>query len=363
MATENTTRVIELSDDDIWSNLDNIQELREKLDGEWEEEQVKESEGGEKSGHATTTKGGSEEKNEGKQETKNQPSQSQEQGDNDSEPKPKEKEPKKDKELNLKQNMKCWIKPKEYDLVKTAIEQNWNPLLYGEAGCGKTDMCIKAAEDLGLDFYTNSSVKDEFKLEGSQDIHGNYIPSQFYLAFSKGGLYLLDEIDGSNPDVLIAINTALSQGCMSFPVVGLVKKHKNFRFAATANTVCDGASIKYAGRNTLDGATTNRFGIWIECKYDPKVEKAICKDDELRSFVQDYRKSCSKVGLDEIVSYRQLGTIYQAMFGKTKLDAKTAIRNMLLRGVAKENGKLIYSHMQFEDNVYYNTLRDLVGAK
>lgn len=359
MANEIRTKEFELSDDDIWSNLDNIQSLREKLDGEWEEE-VEEREGKDSS---TTSMEGSQKEQESNSNQKSETEQKQNENGNDGEPKQQENKPKENKELDLKQDMKCWIKPKEFNLVKMAIEQNWNPLLYGEAGCGKTDMCIKAAQELGLDFYTNSSVKDEFKLEGSQDIHGNYIPSQFYLAFKNGGLYLLDEIDGSNPDVLIAINTALSQGCMSFPVVGLVKKNKNFRFAATANTICDGASIKYSGRNGLDGATTNRFGQWIECKYDPKVEKAICKDDELRSFIQDYRKSCSKVGLDEIISYRQLGTIYQAMFGKTKLDAKTAIRTMLLRGVEKENGKLIYSHMQFEDNIYYNTLKELVGAK
>ena len=259
--------------------------------------------------------------------------------------------------------MKCWIKPKNYDLVKFAIENDTNPILYGESGCGKTEMCLQVAKDLGLDFYTNSSVKDEFKLEGSQDINGNYIPSQFYQAFANGGLYLLDEVDGSNSDVLITINTALSQGCMSFPVVGLVKKHRNFRFAATANTICDGASIRYVGRNQLDGATKNRFGQWIKCEYDAKVEKVICKNDELRNFIKDYRKACVKNGLDEIVSYRQMSLIYKALFGKNKLDTKTAIRTMLLRGLDDENGRLVYNQMQFEDNIYYNTLKSLVGIK
>lgn len=344
------TKEFELKDDDIWSNLDNLQELREKLNGEWQEE---EGEPSENSGSSDLDV--EEETAQTEEEQKNQSSEKNEEQ--------KEEQPKGDKKLDLDTDLKCWIKPKNYDLVKFAIENDTNPILYGESGCGKTEMCLQVAKDLGLDFYTNSSVKDEFKLEGSQDINGNYIPSQFYQAFANGGLYLLDEVDGSNSDVLITINTALSQGCMSFPVVGLVKKHKNFRFAATANTICDGASIRYVGRNQLDGATKNRFGQWIKCEYDAKVEKVICKNDELRNFIKDYRKACVKNGLDEIVSYRQMSLIYKALFGKNKLDAKTAIRTMLLRGLDDENGRLVYNQMQFEDNIYYNTLKSLVGVK
>lgn len=349
------TKEFELKDDDIWSNLDNISELREKLNGEWQEKDSSESENENEEVEEQKTSS-----------SENGKEQSQSQNEEEKSSKSEEQEqqpPKKDKELDLSPDLKCWIKPKNYDLVKFAIENDTNPILYGESGCGKTEMCLQIARDLGLDFYTNSSVKDEFKLEGSQDINGNYIPSQFYQAFANGGLYLLDEVDGSNSDVLITINTALSQGCMSFPVVGLVKKHKNFRFAATANTICDGASIRYVGRNQLDGATKNRFGQWIKCEYDPKVEKVICKDDELRNFIKDYRKSCVKNGLDEIVSYRQMSLIYKALFGKNKLDAKTAIKTMLLRGLDDENGRLVYNNMQFENNIYYKTLKELVGAK
>src|SRR5215217_6156820 len=68
----------------------------------------------------------------------------------------------------------------------------------------------------------------------------------------------MDEIDAGNANVIIQVNAALSNGYCSFPD-GMVQRHDDFIFLASANTFGDGASRQYVGRNQLDAATLDRF--------------------------------------------------------------------------------------------------------
>jgi hypothetical protein len=81
---------------------------------------------------------------------------------------------------------------------------------------------------------------------------------------------VLDEIDASDPNVLLYLNT-LENGYMSFPDK-LVEVHPDFRLLATANPQDNHKD--YNGRSKLDAATLDRFDI-IEIEIDPNLEQAL----------------------------------------------------------------------------------------
>lgn len=332
---------------DIYDYVGNVDLLRRKVAGEDTTEEEKELGIGEKT--KGDDKGGTKEKKV-----------KQDCGDNVKEPEEK-KEEEKDKELKLDGEVDVYIKPKEYDLVKQQLmpPYNENVLLKGEAGCGKTEMAKALAQDLGLDFYSDSAINDEYKLIGYQDANGVYHETPFYQAFTKGGLYLLDEIDASNSNVLTTINTALANGFMTFPSKGQVQKNPNFKCIATANTFGEGASMNYVGRNQLDGATLDRF-VFISVDYDRRVENKLCKDKELLDFLIDFRKASIMSGIFTICGYRAEKRMYLARHSESKVDTNTALQIYVVKSLCGEDLTKIYGSMKANvDNEFYEGLRAL----
>jgi len=103
--------------------------------------------------------------------------------------KPKKEEPV--KEISLVEEEKE-IRHEKYNLIKTCIEQNEAVYLVGDAGTGKNFTLEQIAWDLGLDFYFTNSVQQEYKITGFIDAGGVYHETEFYKAFTKGGLFFLD---------------------------------------------------------------------------------------------------------------------------------------------------------------------------
>lgn len=164
------------------------------------------------------------------------------------------------------------FKNAQEDNIKALLAHRVNVLLLGPTGSGKTETSKKVAADLGLEFYYCNAVLDEFKLTGFMNAMGHYQSTPFYEAFTKGGLFLFDEMDASIPEALLTINMALANGEMNFPD-GLHQKHEDFMVIATANTI-KGANINYTGRTQLDAASLNRFAC-LELDYDVNVEACI----------------------------------------------------------------------------------------
>lgn len=148
-------------------------------------------------------------------------------------------------------------------------------LLVGPAGTGKTHGAANVATAFGLEFYSIAvgSQTSKSDLVGYMDANHNYVSTQFRQSYENGGLFLLDEADAGNSNVLILLNAALSNGYMAFPDK-MVKRHDDFRMVATANTFGHGASRQYVGRNQLDAATLDRF-VTIAWDIDDKIESAL----------------------------------------------------------------------------------------
>ena len=202
-------------------------------------------------------------------------------------------------------NLVKGIKHSQLPSLINMVGAGLNVMLTGSAGSGKTHAATQVAEALGVKFYALSVGAQTSKSDivGFIDAGGTYRTTPFRQAYEKGGVFVMDEIDAGNSNVLIQINSALSNGICSFPDKQ-VKAHKDFHFIATANTYGKGESMKYVGRNRLDAATLDRFTI-IHWNIDEKVERAIAGDDiAIYKAIAAARSYCERSEIDAMITPR-----------------------------------------------------------
>lgn len=196
-----------------------------------------------------------------------------------------------------------------FDRVCNRIARGIWVYLYGPTGSGKNVMAKQVADALGLDFYYQAHTLDRFELTGFIDANGNYQPSEFYKAYKNGGLFMLDELDASDENALITLNSA-SNGYFAFPC-GTIQAHPNFRVIAAGNTYGRGADEEYTGRRVMDASSLGRF-IPRYHGYTREVDMAAADNDEaLVSFFDTMRAIKSELGVSMILSPRQIKGIKQ----------------------------------------------------
>lgn len=218
----------------------------------------------------------------------------------------------------------------QFNTIKTCIEADIPVYLCGEAGTGKNYTLMEMAKELGLEFYFTNSVQQEYKLTGFIDAGGTYHETEFYKAFTQGGLFFLDEIDASIPEVLVLLNAAIANRYFEFPN-GRVDAHPDFRVVAAGNTVGSGADEMYTGRLSLDQATLDRFVI-IEFDYDRNVELSLAKGNEqLVNFVRQLRKSAKQQGIRATFSYRCIISV--VALEASGMDIKTILKIAVFKGM------------------------------
>lgn len=148
-----------------------------------------------------------------------------------------------------------------------------NIFLSGPAGSGKSTAAEAVATALGLPFAFNGAIDTEYKLLGFTDAMGRLVSRPFRAIWEGGGVYLFDEVDGSMPSALLALNAALANGWCDFPD-GTIKRHPDCVIIAAGNTWGNGATAKFIGRNKLDGASLDRF-VRTEWPIDETLEAAL----------------------------------------------------------------------------------------
>lgn len=167
------------------------------------------------------------------------------------------------------------------------VHQFW----VGEAGAGKSHTAAQIAEALGLPFHETPVCNQTSKTDllGYTSITtGQVIRTEFREAYENGGVFLLDEMDKGNANVLSVINSALSNGRCAFPD-GIVKQNPDFILIGAGNTYGNGANRQYVGSNQIDAATLNRFVI-EEYPYDEDLEMAIAGNPTFTAYVQAVRQ-------------------------------------------------------------------------
>lgn len=240
----------------------------------------------------------------------------------------------------------------KFELVLAFAMANEPVFLCGPAGSGKNVLCKQIAESMGLDFYFSNAVTQEYKITGFTDAMGVFHESQFYKAFKNGGVFMLDEMDASIPEVLIILNSAIANKYFDFPApIGYVEAHEDFRVVAAGNTYGTGASYQYVGRNQLDMASLDRFAI-VKIDYCKAIEEQCAMGNkDLLEFIRDFRKASEKAGINTVTSYRSINRI--AKLHKA-LGITETLRTCLIKGLERDDINMIKSSMNYNPlNEFY----------
>jgi hypothetical protein len=192
--------------------------------------------------------------------------------------------------------------------------QRLNIWLYGPPGTGKTTAGEKLAEALELNFYANSALATQYELLGFRAAGGDVVRTQFRDAWEHGGVYLADEIDASSAAAILALNSALANGFCSFPD-GIVRRHADCIVIAGANTIGQGATIDFVGRNKLDSTTLDRF-VFVDWPLDEGLESAMVTDQKWLEHVRRIRGNVARRGIKS-----HMVTPRASMYGEALLAA------------------------------------------
>lgn len=222
-------------------------------------------------------------------------------------------------------------------------------LLVGPAGCGKTHLFSMVADALGLEHssISLSGGVTEAHLTGRLLPTGEggrfvYTQSPFVRRYIEGGAFLLDEMDGADPNVLLAINQATANGGFDIEAraaSGLdtyVKRHPNTLLMATANTYGTGAGALYVGRNQLDAATLDRW-YTVQMDYDKAYEEKIAPS-QVTHFVWRLRELITQNKWRRVASTRMIQKSAAAL--AAGIDWKTVKEDILSGYTADERNKI-----------------------
>lgn len=231
--------------------------------------------------------------------------------------------------------------------------------LFGPAGTGKNVLSEQVAEALHVPFYYAGCLQQKYELEGFINAAGEYQETEFYQAFTQGGVFLFDEIDGTAAEVLIAFNAALANGYYNFPKYGKTKAHENFIVIAAGNTAGRGASDAYNGRFQLDASTLDRF-VFIELDYNRGIEKCSANnDEELVEFAHLMRNIIKQQGLTYTMSTRAIKRMAISVGAGIPIDK--ALKQSVCGGWDARDVALIResNEMKKANNKYAKAFRDL----
>ena len=216
----------------------------------------------------------------------------------------------------------------------------FNPMLVGPKGCGKTTLAAQVAEAMGLRFghIGLTAGASETWLFGRQTAQG-FQTAQFSDFYENGGVFLLDEIDAADANLMLAVNTCLANGHFYNPILAKeIKRHKDFVCIAAANTFGLGANAEYTGRNRLDGSTLDRFPIF-QINYNEKLEAQLCPQENLLKILHKARNKLVERNSIVTISTRQIERISQLYAsGFPMREALNTMTASFPKGLADEIG-------------------------
>ena len=239
-----------------------------------------------------------------------------------------------------------------------AYAVNGNPVMMtGPAGTGKGYLARQVAKATKAEFFEVNAVKNSYDLTGFVDANSRFVRTPFYdackaVSEGKKAVFLFDEMDCSDPEVLKIFNEALSSLEFTFPN----DEHLTFDdliILCACNTFGTGADEMYCGEQ-LDASTLDRFVI-VKVDYNRKIELNIAQgDEELVDFIDDFRRQTEKNGLAFVVSYRSLKRIVSM---KNVLPLKQVMKECLIKSMVDDDLKNILSNMSGIENLYYRACK------
>lgn len=217
------------------------------------------------------------------------------------------------------------------------IEAGDNVMLVGPTGCGKTELAMMIAKHLkrrfGMISWSGGITEGALYGYSTPNVttgQMTFNSTEFIDFVEKGGLFLHDEIDGGDANVLMSLNAPLSNKILSIkrPKNNKIEWHQKFICMATANTWGNGADRQYIGRNQMDGATIKRF-VLVDMDYDKALEHKLCPVPKFVERMHKWRENLRKNRLERIIDTRHLIRSYKWMqMGKDEAYCDA----MLLKG-------------------------------
>lgn len=208
-----------------------------------------------------------------------------------------------------------------------------NVYLNGGAATGKTTAAKMIAKALNVPFYFIGAIDGEHKLWGFIDANGHYNETPLYQAWSQPSVFLLDEVDGSDPSVALGLNSALANGMAPF-ANGNVTRHPDCIVIAGGNTAGTGATVAFTARNKLDTAFLDRF-VYIDWPIDETLERLMVGNDAWVSRVQSLRNKVIKMNIRDHHITPRASVMGAALLAKG-LDRQTVEKLTLKKGLSDE---------------------------
>ena len=161
-------------------------------------------------------------------------------------------------------------------------------------------------------------------------------------AYEQGGLCCLEEVDSSDPNVLLCVNNALATQRMALPNRvndWFAARHEDFVLTIVGNTWGSGADRMYVGRQQLDEAFLDRFRLrTVDVTYDEGLEQKLCPDDDLRNEFLRWRAAIVNHKLRRVISTR---TLHRAQEDLTAGWSQEKITDWFFAGWPEDEMKLV----------------------
>ena len=243
----------------------------------------------------------------------------------------------------------------QFEFILNLVASGENVYLYGPAGSGKNTICAQVAKALNLEFYYQNTLVTKFDISGYKNAQGEFEETAAYKAMKNGGLLMLDELDNSQAEAIIALNAALANGYYTFGNGEQVKLHKNFRCMAAGNTNGQGATEEYCGRFAMDESSRDRFA-FIHIGYSSEIEQSLSKGHtEILEFVHDLRNACKSLQVKLIAGYRAIGKLAKFY----EMDTEAVLNAFIFRGMQKDDIRQIAAALT-TNNKYTNAVKELM---
>lgn len=193
--------------------------------------------------------------------------------------------------------------------IKTIIKmvmEDCNPYLWGSSGLGKTYLVKQIFNLLGLDYLPINKILEDYDLIGAMLPNGEFSNPLWYQCYKYGKGAFLDELDSSNSEAAIVLNSFTSSDkdvFYPFPNQEIVYRHPNFRIIAAGNTHGNGADENFNDRKKLDESVLQRL-MPVYLEPDERIEKTILKDyPEWADFISSFRKATNKYAKSRDLSF------------------------------------------------------------
>jgi cobaltochelatase CobS len=233
-----------------------------------------------------------------------------------------------------------------FERILRLIANGANVLLVGPAGCGKTHLAQQIATALNRKYGAihGSAGASESQLTGwllpSDGGKFVYTPSLFVNLYESGeSIFLWDEIDAFDPNMLLVANGALANGHLYVAhrtEAPCVRRGPNVGLMATANTYGTGANPMYSSRNSLDAATLDRFVV-VTLDYDRDLESDLAQSGGLTtSEIADVWRLRDNVRDKQLRRTISTRAIQKAAIMKASGDNWQTVMSTLVEGWTKD---------------------------